>query len=248
MFQNYLIYHPAREKMQVLEHFATTHKILSWKNARNETIGWIIPTTNTKSEWHIILFHGNAGMALNRLYYQEGLESVGAMQIHVFEYPGYGARTGKPSQETIANAAVKAFDLLRKQDDKPIFLMGESIGCAVAAQLAAQRPAQVAGLFFITPFNNLIDVGMTHYPFFPLKLFVRDRYESDRALRHYHGPIAFLLAGRDTTIPPWLSEKLYKDYTGPKKLWRIPEADHNTIDFSSSQSWWKEVFEFLVKN
>lgn len=245
MFQNKFIYHPTNEKMEVLERFAESEGISKWENEKGEVIGWRIPTSLNEGKWDVIVFHGNAGMALNRLYFADGLRSVGCSEYYVFEYPGYGAREGKLSEESLVNAAVEAFDELKKKSDKPIILMGESLGSSVASQVAARRPDQVKGLLLITPFDNLLSAGAVHFPFFPLKLFVRDRYESDKALKNYHGPVAFMIAGRDLTVPAWIGKRFYKGYHGPKKLWMMKNANHNSINFSASENWWREIFEFL---
>ncbi|HEU5359631.1 MAG TPA: hypothetical protein VFU42_00575, partial [Candidatus Deferrimicrobiaceae bacterium] len=56
----------------------------------------------------ILLFHGNAGTALDRSFYAGSLAPLGYLLI-VFEYPGYGARGGKPGEASFVSAAVAGY-------------------------------------------------------------------------------------------------------------------------------------------
>src|SRR5690606_26402997 len=140
-------------------------------------------------------------------------------EVHVFEYPGYGAKPGSPGEKRFAVAAREAFEALGTEDERPVFLLGESLGSGVACSLAAEFPERVAGLVLVTPFTSLPDVAAHHYSFFPVRWLLRDRYENAEALQGYGGPLAVLLAGRDEIIPAALGRKLHDGYDGPKQLW-----------------------------
>ncbi len=129
-------------------------------------------------------------------------------------------------------------------DGRPLFVAGESLGTGVAAALAARHPERVAGLLLITPFLNLADVGRRHYPWLPVRLLLRDRYDSRAALRRYRGPAAFLLADHDEVVSAESGRLLYESYQGPKRLWR-QAGGHNTINYSPNAAWWRETAKFL---
>ena len=91
----------------------------------------------------VLLLHGNAGHSLHRSYFVSRLRDAEVTApIFILEYPGYGARPGKPTESNLVAAAVKAIDLL----DQPVILVGESLGTGVACAAASQRPRSVRGL------------------------------------------------------------------------------------------------------
>lgn len=238
-----MIYFPARAPEAMLLAEAARVGLQPWRDPAGAVIGWQTPAYGTPAR-RLLVFHGNAGYALHRLYL--AALPPGDWQVMLFEYPGYGARDGSPSEATIREAALAALDSLAGPGEPPLFLAGESLGTGVACWLASQRPALVAGLLLITPMTTLVDVAARLYPLLPVSLFMTERYDSLTALRSYAGPAAFVIAGRDEIVPPKQSRALYANYAGPKRLWEQPDASHNTLDFR--QSWWAPVVEFLGRH
>jgi fermentation-respiration switch protein FrsA (DUF1100 family) len=72
---------------------------------------------------------------------------------------------------------------------------------------------------------------------------LKHRLDSDKNLEKYHGPIAFIVAGNDGTIPPKHGERLYREYAGPKRLWLVPGAGHN--DFDALLADWPQIVAWL---
>lgn len=247
-FQSKLLYYPSKGSLDNLKKIASSQGFLPWENEQKNVIGWFTKPASEKAQYRALVFHGNAGMALHRSYYVEGLQALdhGRWEIYVLEYPGYGARNGKPSEETLVQAASNALETLQRADDRPIFLIGESLGAAVAVILASHCPEKIAGIFLITPFDNLNSVATVHFPLFPLRWILKDHYDAEDALKKYQGPVAIMLAEKDRVVPPMLGHHLFETYQGPKKLWLMKNAGHNTIDFSPLENWWQEVFDFLT--
>jgi fermentation-respiration switch protein FrsA (DUF1100 family) len=98
-------------------------------------------------------------------------------------------------------------------------------------------------LLLIAPYDNLATVAQHHLRIFPARWMLRDQYRSDIYLKNYSGPIAFLLAGRDTVIPSRFGRRLYEGYRGSKQVWEVREAGHNEIH-QVGTSWWKEAIGF----
>ena len=73
-----------------------------------------------------------------------------------------------------------------------------------------------------------------------------DRYDAANALRSYSGPVAVLLAGKDTLVPTHFRQTLFDGYSGPKKLWIQPNADHTSLDYIPKAKWWREIENFLT--
>ena len=250
--QRSFLYYPMRAPQEDLIPFAADQGLIPWHNTEEEHIGWRPAESIPEGADLFIVFHGNAGFALHRTYIIDGFQrplQEPAFYVFLFEYPGYGPRAGRPSEEAFTAAAAEAFDQLRTSyPESRIFLAGESLGSGVAAWLAGENPTKVAGLFLMTAFNRLADVAQHHYPIMPVNLLLRDRFESARALEGYRGPVAILLAGNDNVVPPQFGKKLYETYQGPKQLWVQDNSNHNTLDYGINEPWWQEVKDFLLRN
>jgi uncharacterized protein len=239
--QRKLIYFPVDWPFTEQLKAAEAHHFDVWKNPSGQIIGWKQLSRATNAHSQILIVHGNAGSAINRMDYADGLKMADSFDFYILEYPGYGGRAGTPSQQAFFQSATEGLELLKR--NRPVYVIGESLGTGVAAYLAGTYPQVVRGLLLIAPYNNLSDVAQHHMPIFPVKWLLRDKFPSDKYLRNYHGPIGFLLAGQDTVVPTRFGRKLYEEYTGPKKLWEMPEAGHNDVQ-QQTEVWWKEVTEF----
>lgn len=250
--QAQLIYHPSTASEERLLGLAPNYGLEPWRSPDGSLIGWHTAPPNRPGPSRVVLvFHGNAGQALNRDYFAAGFPALpgdDAWTVYLFEYPGYGARPGKPSERSILPAAREALEyLLARYPDSTLIIVGESLGGGIATQLAAAYPDQVDGLILITPFTRLADVGRYHYPFLPVGLLLRDRYDNVEALRSYHGPVAFLLAENDEVVPLSLGQQLYESYSGPKHQRTEPRQGHNTLPYHPHAPWWREFTEFLIQ-
>lgn len=247
--QRGMVYYPMKAPEDRLRAVAREAGMVPWEGPDGALTGWRTGAESPPEAPVFVVFHGNAGFALHRVYFVDGLNAAvgeGVPDVRIFEYPGYGARGGRPSEETIKAAALEALDPLFASAEGPVFLVGESLGTGVAAYVASQRPDDVAGLILLTPFTSLVDVGRHHYRFLPVGLLLRERYPSDEALGAFRGPVAFVVAEHDEIVPTELGVRLYEGYAGgPKRLWKHAGAGHNTMDHSPSAAWWGEVWAFL---
>jgi uncharacterized protein len=243
--QRNMLYLPSRGSLIDAQQRAAAAGLTAWRDTDGRLIGWQTPTTSTNTPSPadaVLILHGNGGEATHRTYLLAGFPNAAH---YILEYPGYGSRPGTPSQAAFVDAALQAVDQLRTTHTGALYLIGESIGSGVAAQTAAARPDAIAGLLLITPFNSLTDVAQHHYPLFPVRWLLRDRYDSSRALQAYNGPVAILLAEADEVVPARFGQALYGSYTGPKRSWIQPDRDHNNLDYQPTAAWWREVDAFL---
>ena len=49
-----------------------------------------------------------------------------------------------------------------------------------------------AGVILESPFTSMIDAGKTMYPFFPVSLLLKDKYESDKKIKNVKSPILIM--------------------------------------------------------
>ncbi|EEF57118.1 alpha/beta hydrolase [Pedosphaera parvula] len=243
--QRKMIYFPADWPFAAQLKAAEAHNFEVWKSPAGQIIGWKQLARSTKAQAQILIVHGNAGSAIDRMDYADGLQHAQSCDIYILEYPGYGGRAGTPSQQSFFQSATEAISLLKQ--DVPVYVIGESLGTGVAAYLAGTNPQVVHGLLLIAPYNNMSDVAQNHMPIFPVRWMLWDKFPSDQYLQNYHGPIGILLAGQDTVVPSKFGRKLHDGYAGPKKLWLMPNAGHNDVQLQP-EAWWQEVVEFWRTN
>ena len=169
------------------------------------------------------MMHGNAGQAANRDYVLSHISSLDS--FYVLEYPGYGARSGSPSRDSINRAASDAYQLLRvKNTGIPVCVLGESIGSGPACELALEKtpPDKIV---LVVPFDVLSKVAGGHYPFLPIRFMLRDAWDNISALSHYSGPVEIFGAEDDSIIPVRHAKNL-ADNTKGARFTSIP-GGHN---------------------
>lgn len=242
--QRSLLYHPDRTKPA--ETYLSSLGLRFWPQA-NGYQGLISATAPRNAKGTVIVFHGNAGSAWHRDYYVKALEPMG-YRVILAEYPVYGGREGVLSEEHIVRDAIETITNARSEFQGPLFLVGESMGCGVAAAIAGDPAQAIAGLMLITPWDSLPALAQTHYWYLPAALLVKDRFDSVAQLVSYDGPVAVAMAEKDRVIPNQHTLALYEALTAPKNLWRFENAGHNDWPIHPSAPWWKEAMTFITTN
>lgn len=245
VLQRRLLYFPDRSDRAAAETRARRMGLEPWTGADGALLGWRLRIPGARGR--LLVFHGNAGSALDRTYFAGALALASRtfpLDVYLAEYPGYGPRPGAPSEGAILAGAREAIRAARGEGTGPLLVAGESLGSAVAALAAAAAPDAVDGLLLVTPLSSVPAVARRHFPFVPAAL-LRDPWRADRALPRYRGPVAFVVAGRDEVVFPDLGTALHDAYPGPKRLWVDPGATHDRIDWHARPRW-REVVEFLT--
>ena len=189
--------------------------------------GWFVHPAAPPTGQTIVVFNGNGGNRAYRAPLAAALAGAGHAVL-LFDYRGYGGNPGLPSERGLlrdARAAVDAVASLDHVDASRIVYFGESIGAAVAVQLAVERPPH--GLILRSPFTSLVDVGREHYPFLPVGWLARDRFDSLRRIADVRAPLLVIAGTADRIVPYEMSETLYEAAPEPKWLVTIEDADHN---------------------
>lgn len=247
LLQRRMLFFPSRESPEAAMAAASRQGLEPWRDETGALLGWLARHPARAPEGTLLVLHGNAGSALDRTYLRgafQGPRIEPALDLVLLEYPGYGPRSGSPAETALVSAAVEALDRLERERRGPVFLLGESLGSAVAALAAARRPAQVRGLLLVTPLASVPAIARRHYAFLPTFL-IRDTLRADRALAHLSIPVGFLVAGQDEVVFPDLGCGLYETYSGPKRLWIEAGAGHNAIDYSPDRRCWQAMLAFV---
>jgi alpha-beta hydrolase superfamily lysophospholipase len=242
--QDYFIYYPEKTDSNFIEKAAKNNNLRVWPGNVESYRGFVSPPAPQKVRGTIIVFHGNAGSALDRLYYVHALSRLG-YRVILAEYPGYGSRPGKPGEKQFTADAVKTIRLAAKQFGHPLFLLGESLGCGVVCAAVAQSDIPIEAVGLITPWDSLLNLARDKYWFLPVRWILKDTYDNVTNLADYRGPVAVFIAGQDEIIPPRLANRLYETLRQPKYLWTFQKSGHNSWPSGPHEPWWGEMMSFL---
>jgi len=245
--QNALLYHPDRTPRDAEEGRASRLGFRPWPENGEEPLGFLLEADGAPApRGTILLFHGNAGTALDRAFYAAALAPLG-FRLVLAEYPGYGSRSGIPGEASFVADGAAAARIAAERFPGPLVLLGESLGSGVASGVAGSGTVPVAGLILITPWNTLPDLAQDRFWYLPAKWLTRDRYDIARNLEGYRGATAVVVAERDSVVPPRHGLRMYARLSGRKRLWRLPDAGHNDWPGAIDSAWWGEILRFLAE-
>ena len=147
--------------------------------------------------------------------------------LYLLQYRSYGRSGGKPSETALVADAFALFDLAHREHAE-VEVVGRSLGSGIAVQVAAARP--VARLVLVTPYDSLLAIATTRFPFLPVSWLLLDRYESSRYASRVTAPTHVIAAEHDEVIPRASTERLLARFApGIATLKVIANADHNSV-------------------
>ncbi|SNS14622.1 hypothetical protein SAMN06265795_101233 [Noviherbaspirillum humi] len=191
-----------------------------------------------------VLFHGNAGHVDHRLPLAKQLAGRG-LRVVLVEYPGFGRREGSAGINPILEAAQADFMLALRRWPGPVFVVGESLGAGVAAQVIRSHPDQVAGALLVTPWSSLAALAREKAGHLPVDWLLHQRLDSAEALTGYGGRLVILGAGRDGVIPVEHARALARALPHAAYL-EVAEANHNTWLAHIVPAQWDSLFGALL--
>ncbi|MEA5534995.1 alpha/beta hydrolase [Crocosphaera sp. XPORK-15E] len=216
--------------------------------------GWWIRATSS-SQKVLLYLHGNGGNISYNLGPIKSFQEAG-FSVLIIDYRGYGRSQGDfPTESEIYRDAQVAWDYLieqRKVKPQNIFLYGHSLGGAVAIDLGVRKP-QAAGIIVentFTSMRDMMDYLGSFYQLFPADLILHQRFDSLSKLRLLQIPLLLIHGTSDRTVPAYMSERLFKAATVPKKLFLVPNANHNNVGAIAGEDYEQVMQEFsqLVRN
>jgi hypothetical protein len=189
--------------------------------------GWYVPCDRPRAT--VLLCHGNAGNVTDRADWVRLLQQGLRVSVLVFDYRGYGKSEGKPNEGGIIadGRAARAWLAEREGiDETEIVLLGRSLGGAVAVALAAEKPPR--GLVLESTFSSMTDLAAGLFPILPVRLFLRNRFDSLSRIQNYDGPLLVSHSKADEVIPFRFGQKLYDGAPSKnKKFMAFDKAGHN---------------------
>jgi fermentation-respiration switch protein FrsA (DUF1100 family) len=215
-----------------------------WLRARDggRLHGWWIRQPDARLD--TLYLHGNAGNITHREAIVPVITAAGSSLL-LLDYRGYGRSDGRPTEKGLYRDAEAAYDYLLSRGYEPrrIVIHGESLGTAVAVDLAARRPC--AGLVLASPFTSARAVAQRVLPLLgPVLVW---GYNSKSKMAQVQAPVLVLHGNRDEVIAFQLGRELYEAAREPKFFWRVEGAAHNDIVEVSGPEYTQRLREFYEK-
>jgi pimeloyl-ACP methyl ester carboxylesterase len=230
-FEHSQIYHPTREWETAPGDLARPFEDLTISTADGVRLSaWFFPAdgNSPRRDLAILVCHGNGGNISHRLDLTRVLLAQGAAVL-LFDYRGYGHSDGKLSEEgTYADAqAVHAW--LSRRGFARIVAFGESLGGAIATELALRE--SLAGLVLQSTFTSIADLGTELFPWLPVRLLNTIKYDTLAKLPRTRVPVMVMHSRNDNLIRYHHGERLFATANEPKLFWEL-RGGHN---YSSPQ-------------
>lgn len=242
LFQAKLVYFPGPPPRTTPRALGLAYEDLPVRTSDGLALSaWYLPASAPLGA--VLFAHGNAGTIEDRLVAAQALLATG-FSVLLFDYRGYGASEGAPGEAGTYLDAEAAFDTLRARTgaDAPIVAWGESLGGAVALELALRRP--VAALVLENAFTSLPDAGARAYPWLPVRLLSRIRYDNLSKIGRLACPVLVVSSSQDEIVPFEHGRRLFEAAREPKRFLETDGA-HNEGGFLRRPDWRAAVESFL---
>jgi fermentation-respiration switch protein FrsA (DUF1100 family) len=245
LFQSRLVYFPetGRSVAATPQAYGLRFEPVTITTEDNERLAaWWVPAENALGA--VLFFHGNAGNISHRLDYLEMFNRLRYSTL-IVDYRGYGQSTGSPGEQGTYRDAQASWDYLRHARaarEQDIVVVGESLGGAVAAWLAArERPRAVV---LASTFTSVPDLGAQVYPFLPVRLLSRIRYDTLAAVKAIKSPLLVAHSREDDIIPYAQGRALYEAANEPKQFLDLA-GGHNDGFLFMRKEWIAALGAFL---
>jgi len=203
--------------------------------------GWYIP--GEKSAYTVLFCHGNAGNIGHRLHKISILHEMG-LNIFIFDYRGYGKSQGSPDEQGLYSDGDAAYDYLvsqKKISPRRLILYGESIGGAVAIDIAERFP--VKAVITEETFTSVKEMASIAFPFLPHYIF-SSRFDSVSKIQDITCPKLIMHSVDDEIVPYYLGVELFGAAAGPKKFLKL-RGGHNTAFMESGEKYREGLKSFI---
>lgn len=199
-----------------------------WFRASDDTKlhGWYVP--HREPQRLVVYCHGNGEHVAYQANLVFRLQSYLSATVFVFDYRGYGRSRGKPSEKGCIADGMAAQRWLAEKEGvatTDIVMMGRSLGGGVAVAAAAEQGARA--LVLENTFSKLTEAAAHQFPWLPVKLVMRNRYNSLRRIQKYHGPLFQGHGTADELVPIEMGRALFDACPSRfKEFFEVPFGRH----------------------
>lgn len=190
--------------------------------------GWWVPPRNDNPV--LLLVHGRSGNISTRAEIARRLTTDGFGML-LFDYRGYGASNGEPSESHFSEDALSAYDWLIEHGTLPerIIVIGQSLGNAPASNLAAAR--SIAALILVSPFESLPGAAADRFPWAPIGLipWQQNRFDVLSNLADVTAPVTLIASSGDRLVPIEHSRRVAGRLSHPHLFVEVSHQPHEGL-------------------
>jgi len=201
----------------------------------------------------VILFHGNAGNIGNHIPFARMFYVNMRCNVLLMSYRGYAKSEGTPNEKGLRIDAQTTLDFITSDPNlrnTKVILHGQSLGGAVAIDLASRNPEKIHGIILENTFLSIPTLIPTIMPILSsFTRFCNQRWDSAEAITLIPPttPMLLLSGLQDEVVPASHMAKLFEiasqQEARGRKLVEFPDGLHNTT--CVQQGYWEAVTQFV---
>ena len=224
VFQRNLLYHPKENNYFGDPLTVEIEKVKINTQDRIELLSWY-HNKNLNNYKTILFLHGNAGSLENRIHKINHFKDMN-VNFLLISWRGFSGNKGKPTEKGLYEDAKSAVAWLKSKgvNENNIIIYGESLGTGVATEIAQNK--NFAGIILESPFTSMVDAAKNKYPYLPVRLLLKDKYESNKKIKNIKSPILIMHGKVDTLVPFDMGKKMYELANEPKYYYFSEYDDH----------------------
>ena len=223
-YQRNLMYHPDENNYFGDQLSVDIKEVKVITDDNIDLLGWY-HEKDIKKNKTILFFHGNAGSLENRIHKLNHFRDMN-VNFLIIAWRGFSGNKGKPSEKGLYEDGKSAINWLVNKGVKHenIILYGESLGTGVATHLAQNK--KFAGIILETPFTSMIDAAKNFYPYIPVGLLLKDKFDNKSKIINVNSPILIMHGEADQIVPFFMGKKMYEIANEPKYSYFTKHDNH----------------------
>ncbi len=224
LYQRNLLYHPTENNYQNDKAQFNYEEVFIEVEDEIKLKSWFINKDLNKFKT-LLIFHGNAGDLSNRIYKINELNKL-EINILLISWRGFSGNKGSPTEKNLYKDAEAAIKWLNKKkvNNNQIILYGESLGTGVAVEMATRH--NFNSIILESPFTSIENSAKIYYPYLPVKILLKDRYDSISKIKMVNCPILIMHGKKDDIVPFSMGKKLFEKANNPKHFYSTSKDDH----------------------
>lgn len=243
--ENRFIFFPEKEILETPADIGLAYEDLYLPTSDGIRInGWFVPFSGARTI--LLWFHGNAGNLGHRVDQLRHIHRQLKLNVLMIDYQEYGRSKGVVTEEGTYQDALASYDYLVTRTDidpKRIVVFGQSLGAAVAVELAMLR--KVSGLILEAPFTSIRDMARATLPWLPIGPLLTTRYDSLSKISRIEVPLLIIHGDRDEIVPYSQGQRLFQAAREPKTFYAIAGAGHNDTYVVGGESYSEALVHFI---